>query len=200
MINNIDYINSSSRFAMYEFSNKVHEYLNKYWDLNKDLVFLCIGTDRATGDCLGPLIGHELISRIERYQGIYLFGTLASPVHAKNLEDTIEHINKSFDDPFIVAIDSSLGNADRIGYMSVKKGPIKPGAGVNKVLPPVGDISITGVVNMGGVMEFMVLQSTRLSTVMNMANIITRSISLSLYKLYKSKTEEKISSLSNLKL
>ena len=27
-----------------------------------ELVFLCIGTDRLTGDCLGPYVGKELLS------------------------------------------------------------------------------------------------------------------------------------------
>ena len=38
----------------------------------------------------------------------------------------------------------------------------KPGAGVNKDLPPVGDLYITGVVNVGGFMDYLVLQNTRL--------------------------------------
>ena len=27
-----------------------------------EIVFLCIGTDRTTGDCLGPYIGQQLLS------------------------------------------------------------------------------------------------------------------------------------------
>ena len=29
-------------------------------DDNRDIIFLCIGTDRSTGDSLGPLIGYKL--------------------------------------------------------------------------------------------------------------------------------------------
>ncbi|MFY9218842.1 MAG: DUF1256 domain-containing protein, partial [Tepidanaerobacteraceae bacterium] len=52
-------------------------------------------------------------------------------------------------------------------------GSLKPGAGVNKKLPPVGNFHITGVVNVGGFMEYLVLQNTRLFTVMKMVDIIS---------------------------
>ncbi len=47
---------------------------------------LCIGTDRGTGDCLGPYVGHRLSSFC--FPGIYVYGTLVQPVHALNLCDT----------------------------------------------------------------------------------------------------------------
>ena len=28
----------------------------------RPLIFLCIGSDRATGDSLGPLVGHQLLT------------------------------------------------------------------------------------------------------------------------------------------
>ena len=52
----------------------------------------------------------------------------------------------------------------------------KPGAGVNKQLPEVGDIHITGIVNVSGFMEFFVLQNTRLNLVMKMAKTIANGI------------------------
>ena len=45
-----------------------------------ELVFLCIGSDRVTGDCLGPYIGHQLLDRLD-LQDIYVYGTLKDPVH-----------------------------------------------------------------------------------------------------------------------
>ena len=55
-------------------------------------------------------------------------------------------------------------------------GPVKPGAGVNKELPAVGDIHITGIVNVSGFMEYFVLQNTRLHLVMKMAKTIANGI------------------------
>ncbi len=182
-----NYIDSSSPFALSKFSNLVFKYLSEEYQEDSDLIILCIGTDRSTGDSLGPLVGHKLSPIIKSFENVNLIGTLEHPIHAQNLEDNLDMINQNYKKPFIVAIDSSLGRQDRVGYLSIKNSPLKPGAGVNKVLPPVGDISITGIVNIGGMMEFMVLQNTRLSLVMNMADIISKSIYLSLSRLCNKK-------------
>ena len=180
-----DYVNSNSNFALLNFSNLVFNYLNDDLRNIEDLIVLCIGTDRSTGDSLGPLVGHKLLPLIKNYENIHLYGHLHEPVHAKNIGETIEKLYRKFHSPYIVAIDSSLGMANRIGFLSIKNSPLKPGAGVNKDLPPVGDLSITGIVNMAGMMEYMVLQNTRLSIVMKMAEIIYKSLYLSFIKLEK---------------
>jgi putative sporulation protein YyaC len=140
----------------------------------RPIIIICIGTDRSTGDSLGPLVGTLMKKRNISGQPIY--GTLDHPVHAMNLIDTLKHIDCLYTNPFIVAIDACLGQHANIGMIHIGHGPMKPGAGVNKDLPPVGDIHITGVVNVGGFMEFMVLQNTRLSLVMDMAEIISKSL------------------------
>lgn len=87
-----------------------------------------------------------------------------------NLEERLENIDKS---KTLIAIDSSLGDTKHVETFSVYKGSIRPGAGVGKELTPVGDYSISGCVNIGGMMEYFVLQSTRLHVVMQMADTIT---------------------------
>ncbi|MNR60409.1 hypothetical protein D3C85_1818810 [compost metagenome] len=47
---------------------------------------------------------------------------------------------------------------------------------MNKDLPPVGDIHMTGIVNVGGFMEYFVLQNTRLQLVIRMSEIIAQSL------------------------
>lgn len=182
-----DYINSLLPFAVTKFSNLIFDYISPEAILKENLILLCIGTDRSTGDSLGPLVGHKLNPIIKRFSNVHLLGTLDAPIHAQNLESSISRIYEDFTDPFIIAIDSSLGHRDKIGFLSIKNAPLKPGAGVNKVLPEVGHVSITGIVNISGMMEFMVLQNTRLSLVMNMADIISRSIYFSLLKISKTK-------------
>ena len=61
--------------------------------------------------------------------------------------------------------------------ITVSKGPLRPGTGVSKTLPPVGDIHVTGIVNVGGYMEYLVLQNTRLSVVAKMAEVISKALS-----------------------
>jgi putative sporulation protein YyaC len=140
------------------------------------IIIICVGTDRSTGDSLGPLVGTHL--KKNGLDGIHLYGTLEQPVHAVNLKDTLALIEQHFHDPFIIAVDACLGQLASVGCIQIGSGPVKPGAGVNKDLPPVGHIHITGIVNVGGFMEYFVLQNTRLSLVMNMAEIIAQSFQL----------------------
>lgn len=188
---NKNYIDSKCPFAIMKFSNILYEYLILNLDNYDEIIILCIGTDRSTGDSLGPLVGYKLNSHIIKYNNIHLLGTLEEPIHAKNLVETINEIKLQYPNAFVLAIDASLGNLDNIGQIIIKNGPLKPGLGVNKNLPLVGDISITGVVNVGGLMEYMVLQNTRLSLVMNMAETIAKGIDRTLFKLYKNILDKK---------
>jgi len=167
-----------------------------YTDLYDDIVVLCIGTDRSTGDCLGPLVGHKL--NLIRYKNVYVHGTLDNPVHAKNLCETINYINTHYKNPFIIAIDACLGKPERIGTIVIGGGALRPGAGVNKNLPPVGNIHIVGIVNLGGFMEYLILQNTRLSLVMKMADAITNGIHYNLWKYFASRGLESKELSSNL--
>ena len=139
-----------------------------------NLTVVCIGSDRSTGDSLGPLVGERLQKISSTYELVW--GTLKDPVHAVNLSEKINHIHKCKKDPFIIAIDASLGKYSDVGKIEIGKGAIQPGKAVNKNLPEVGDIYIRGVVNVGGFMEQVVLQSTRLYLVMDMAHVISRGL------------------------
>lgn len=130
-------------------------------------IILCIGTDRSTGDSLGPLTGTYL-SRLGLPQ-LNILGTLDQPVHATNLVENLNYIKGCYNNPYIVAIDACLGKMDSVGNITLANGPLKPGAGVHKDLPSVGEAHLTGIVNVGGFMEYMVLQNTRLNLVWNMA-------------------------------
>ncbi|WEK54235.1 MAG: spore protease YyaC [Candidatus Cohnella colombiensis] len=138
------------------------------------IVVVCVGTDRSTGDSLGPLVGSALAR--ENSTLFDLYGTLDEPVHAMNLGDTLLRIMRSTQRPFVIAVDACLGQVSSVGSIQLGSGPVRPGAGVNKELPPVGDIHLTGIVNVGGFMEYFVLQNTRLNLVVKMSEIIAHSI------------------------
>ncbi|MCR8844400.1 spore protease YyaC [Paenibacillus sp. SC116] len=142
--------------------------------LHQPVAVVCIGTDRSTGDCLGPLVGSRL-ERLDSY-AYHLYGTLAEPVHAVNLQQKLQQLNEQLPNAFVIAVDACLGQSTSVGLIQVQSGPVKPGAGVNKQLPPVGDMHLTGIVNIGGFMEYFVLQNTRLHLVMNMADIIADAL------------------------
>jgi putative sporulation protein YyaC len=141
---------------------------------HRAIIFVCIGSDRSTGDSLGPLVGYKL--KYLSKNNIYVYGTLENPIHAKNIVNTLDEINSDFKNPYIVAIDSCLGSLNNIGKVFIQKKPLLPGLALNKQLPGVGEMSITGIVNISGSFEFLVLQNTRLNTVMNLADSISKGI------------------------
>lgn len=153
-------------------AEQLQAYLTPY--LHRDIVFVCIGTDRSTGDSLGPLIGTKLLEK--NIQTFHVYGTLDDPVHALNLEDKMKEIHEKHRRSYVVGIDACLGRLNSVGQITIASGPVKPGAAVHKKLPKVGDIHMTGIVNIGEMMEYVVLQNTRLSVVMKMATIIADSI------------------------
>lgn len=155
--------------------------LDKNIGATQKLVILCIGSDRSTGDCLGPLIGYKLAQLLSPSDDVAVFGTLSHPVHAVNLLETINRIHRIYNDPFIIAIDASLGRRDHIGYITLGSGALRPGLGVKKKLPEVGDIHITGIVNLSGSVDTVILQTTRLATIMTLADAIASGLSKAIH-------------------
>lgn len=138
-----------------------------------DFIILCIGTDRCTGDALGPLVGMLL----EKQNLVYpqVWGTLEKPIHALNLKEAIHKLSTK-PNPLVIAVDACLGLPQHVGDVQIVDGPLRPGLGVRKILPPVGDFHIKGIVNASGFLDSMVLQNTRLHTVMQMAHVITDAL------------------------
>lgn len=166
----IYYFNSNDLSSIYDFCRTFTALVKKKMKKNRQIVILCIGSDRATGDCLGPIIGYKL-SKLSS-PNLFIYGTLESPVHAKNLAETIDTIHRTHDNPMLIAIDASLGSTNHVGFITLGEGAIHPGIGVDKELPAVGDISITGIVNISGMLNHMLLQTTRLDVVMKLADYI----------------------------
>ena len=151
--------------------------------LKPHIDIVCVGTDRSTGDSLGPFIGSALLKRQEQGllpMNVTVHGSIHDPVHALNLGATVEQISKESRESSVIAIDACLGRVKSIGYISVKRGPLHPGTGVSKQLPTVGHFHIIGVVNVAGFMEHVVLQNTRLSLVIQMADVITEALTMCL--------------------
>lgn len=133
---------------------------------NQNLVFVCVGTDRSTGDAYGPLVGSFLK---ERYPDLCVYGTLEEPVNAVNVSEINTMLRQKHANDFVIGIDSALGKLDHVGNIIFKNGPLRPGAGVQKSLPEIGTCQIACVVNVGGFMEMTVLNNTRLSFVLQKA-------------------------------
>lgn len=173
-------VDSKENNCIYKLRDELCNYILPVLKEHRPVVIICIGSDRSTGDSLGPIVGEKLkfLSR----KNIFIFGDLKNPVHAKNIDETIKEINSTFKKPYIIAIDACLGNLDSIGHIIVQDKPLAPGSALNKNLTKVGDLSITGIVNISGAFEFMVLQNTRLYTVVLLAEKISSGIYHSVIK------------------
>lgn len=167
------YCNAFEADASMKLNKEMTTMLKHQQPNNTQIIVLCIGTDRATGDCLGPLVGERLKKEVP---DVPVYGTLEHPIHALNLESTINDIYEKYANPYIIAIDASLGVPEHIGYATLSYKPLIPGKGVNKKLPAIGNLSITGIVNVAGFPNSVLLQSTRLHTVMTLANCIGNAI------------------------
>lgn len=171
------YYNANDTKTPNRFGQDLNQLLSKRKKAEQPLILLCIGTDRATGDCLGPLIGSTLIHSTTN---LTVLGTLKDPIHAVNLTHTLSEIYRIYTDPFIIAVDACLGNSRHVGFITLSEQGLKPGESIEKKLPRVGNISITGIVNQSVRSNFLVLQSTRLHTVLHLSETICAGIQYAL--------------------
>ena len=81
------YFNSSDQFAYEALGRELYNLLETDRKSSQPIIILCIGTDRVTGDSLGPLVGNQLLSSANNF---IVYGNLEQPVHAINLMDTLE--------------------------------------------------------------------------------------------------------------
>jgi len=116
--------------SIYDIREILSEELTKVIKDNRDIVILCIGTDRSTGDSLGPLVGYKLKFLVR--DKVFIYGNLENPVHAKNISETNDLILKNHSNPYIIAIDASLGGLQNVGKVIIESKPLYPGAALNK--------------------------------------------------------------------
>ncbi|GAA0770603.1 spore protease YyaC [Clostridium subterminale] len=142
-------------------------------ELNTDTIIVCIGTDRCIGDCLGPLIGSMLE---EKFFPLPVYGTIANPIHALNLDSKLSDIKSKHPNSKIIGIDACLGPPNKIGEIQVRDYPINPGKGVGKSLSPVGDISIIGIVDSSDIDEPFTSRNIRLNLILEISKVITQGL------------------------
>lgn len=158
---------NNSNFNSYNLALELKQYINK------ETVIVCIGTDKCIGDCLGPLVGSMLTEHLYPYP---VYGTLAYPIHALNIDERLEEIHSNHPNASIIGVDACLGNDDDIGQIRIRDFAIHPGKGVGKDLPEVGIASIIGIVDSCHNSEFFFSRNIRLSFIMNMAKIISKAL------------------------
>ena len=176
-------VNSPSYFSQTDFSSEGFACrlanlvdLSQKKNGHRPILFLCIGSDRVPGDCLGPLVGYKLERLCDTMQHTFVVcGSLAHPVHAVNLRQKLHYV-KHLGDFLTIAIDASIGAKENLGMLCLSNSALYPGEGVAKSLPPVGEISITGVTSCEDNPIPFHRQSVPLSFVMNLADEIYQGL------------------------
>lgn len=184
-VSNGVFINTKDKLCQFELNRELFRLVSSTNKLYQKIAVVAIGSDRSTGDSFGPLVGH-MLSKYSIFD-YDVYGTIHEPVHALNIVETVSKIDTN--NTLIIAVDASIGDFSHVGHIGLSDKPIKPGSGVGKDLPPVGDISLTGIVSIAGIggLSNILLQTTSLGMVYKMAEITSKSILNILYKLQRNK-------------
>ena len=160
-----------------DFSSILREKTNNL-EISK-LIFLCIGTDRVTGDSFGPLVGYKLKYLFKNEKRIEIIGSLDDIICRHNILNIINNIENMYDEPFLIAIDAAISNKTDIGRIVVSKDKMNVGSSLNNKSIYVGNISIKGIVSKdfhNPKYNFKLLQNTSLNLVMKMADSVVKGI------------------------
>lgn len=141
----------------------------------KEIIFLCIGTDKIIGDSFGPIVGHYLS------QNDYtVYGNLQRTVNGTNLKKYIQQIYINHNSPYIIVLDSALGEYDIVNKIVVGKGGIKPGSALNKNNKLIGDLYINAVVGINSNQNFEELKRVKLYNIISLSNTVFEAITKSI--------------------
>lgn len=151
-------------------------------------IVVCIGSDLAIGDSLGPLVGSMLRYKTQGL-GAYIYGTLGSPVTAKEIKYARTFLKQTHPYSQVIAIDAAVGEEGDIGMIKLTDKPLSPGAGAGKKLGTLGDISIMAIVAEKSLVSTSLFNGTRLNLVYSMAEIIAEGVSTLLWQRCKKNTE-----------
>ena len=108
--------------------------------------------------------------------GVYVYGTLASPITAKEIKYIRTFLKETHAGSQILAVDAAVGAEGDIGLLKLSDTPLSPGAGANKKLGVIGDISIMGIVAEKSVANYGLFNTTRLNLVYCMSEIVSDAI------------------------
>ncbi len=151
-------------------------------------VVVCVGSDLAIGDSLGPIVGSMLKYKTQGLGG-FIYGTLAAPVTAKEIKYARRFLKETHGNSPVIAVDAAVGDKGDIGLLRLLDKPLFPGAGAGKKLGEVGDISVMGIVAEKSLANYGLLNTTRLNLVYSMAEIISGALATLLWNLAEGQAE-----------
>lgn len=140
-------------------------------------VIICVGSDKISGDSLGPITGSMLIKKLALPQ-IFVLGSLESTVTAKEVNYLNTFVKQTYKKRLIICVDSAVGAYSDVGAIKISDSSLMPGSGVNKKTEKIGDVSIQGVVAEKGLLSRTALAEVRMSMVYKMSDIISQALAI----------------------
>lgn len=119
--------------------------LNNYIDVNKNVIFLCIGTSSIIGDSFGPTVGSILKNKLKTNMS-QVIGDLNNCVTYTEIHKKMIDINNQYSNKLIVVLDSALSNKSDIGKVFIQNRGLKYAESLKKNNKIIGDVSIKAVV------------------------------------------------------
>ncbi len=125
---------SRDAFAAVRLAGFLKQYISGY-----DYAIMCVGSDKALEDCLGPLCGSLLENKIP----LPVIGTLSHPVHAENISYTLDKLSLIYPDRKIIIVDAAASEIYDIGTVVA----LTHGLYINgrRTAGTVGALSIVGI-------------------------------------------------------
>ena len=148
--------------------------LTKLIPTDKLPLIVCIGTEKISGDALGPIVGTMIRQKLIG-KGALIFGTLDSSITAKEVKYLNYFFKATFGERKIITVDAALGKEEEVGLIKISDSPLKPGSGIDKKLDEIGNVTIQGVVAEKTPLASAYLQNVKIDIVYKMAEIISSS-------------------------
>ena len=158
-----------------ELSKRVIEIMQKNNYLEKELCFLCVGTDKVVGDAIGPLVGSNLKKYINKnnIKNINVIGNLDNPLINNNIE------NFKNTKGIKILIDSAISNSYKAGEIIVEEKSNKLVSAFFNEKNINYDISIKAIVaenSFNNTLNLIRLQNVSVKTVIKMSEKITKEM------------------------
>ncbi len=147
----------------------------------KQIALLCIGTDKMTGDCFGPLVGTKLMQLLEDYNiyNVNIYGSLEKNINYTNILEVLKKVKDENKNSCIVVIDAALSSKENIGKIIITNKNVSLGEGLKKDKVEIGNIGVKAVVGKDCKMpkyNFKILQNISLNVVMTLADVVANGI------------------------
>ena len=111
----------------------------------KETVVLCVGSDKVSGDCLGPTVGSLLI---EKYNvNAFVYGCIGRTVNSLNIAEYKDFLREKHPNAFIIAVDACLGSKNDVGKIKINDKGVAAGLAVGRKTGRIGDIGVLGIVS-----------------------------------------------------